>query len=53
MYALVDGTFGTGYMLGPVIGALLYNLGGFLYPFLISGVVFLIMSKKTFKLRID
>ena len=44
VYALVDGTFGCGYMLGPVIGAGLYNLGGFLFPFLISGVAFILLS---------
>ena len=45
VYSLVDGTFGAGYIMGPVIGAALYNLGGFLSPFLISGLVFLLMSK--------
>ena len=45
VYSLVDGTFGTGYLLGPVIGAVLYNAGGFLFPFLISGLIFLLMSK--------
>ena len=44
VYALVDGTFGSGYMLGPVIGAGLYNLGGFLLPFLASGLVFILLS---------
>ena len=44
VYALVDGTFGSGYMLGPVIGAGLYNLGGFLLPFLVSGLVFSLLS---------
>ena len=44
VYALVDGTFGSGYMLGPVIGAGLYNLGGFLFPFLLSGLVFILLS---------
>ena len=31
-------------MLGPVIGAGLYNLGGFLFPFLLSGLVFILLS---------
>ena len=31
-------------MLGPVIGAGLYNLGGFLLPFLTSGLVFILLS---------
>ena len=37
VYSLVDATFGAGFSLGPVLGALLYNAGGFLAPFLISG----------------
>ena len=31
--------FGLGYMLGPALGALLYDLGGFTLPFLVVGSV--------------
>ena len=34
----MDATFGLGYTVGPVLGAFLYNLGGFLTPFLVCGV---------------
>ena len=37
VYSLIDATFGVGYTLGPVLGAGLYKLGGFLTPFLTSG----------------
>ena len=39
VYSLVDATFGAGFSLGPVLGALLYNAGGFLAPFVISGSI--------------
>ena len=50
VYSLVDATFGVGYTLGPVLGAGLYKLGGFLTPFLTSGaaVVVIIMKRKYF-----
>ena len=34
----MDATFGLGYTVGPVLGAFLYNLGGFLTPFLVCGL---------------
>ena len=33
----MDATFGVGYTLGPVLGAFLYQTGGFITPFLVSG----------------
>ena len=51
MYSLVDATFGVGYTLGPVLGAGLYKLGGFLTPFLTSGaavVVIITLKRKYF-----
>lgn len=33
----VYATFGAGYMMGPFLGALLYDYGGFLLPFFVSG----------------
>ena len=44
VYSLVDATFGAGFSLGPVLGALLYNAGGFLAPFLISGGLIAVIS---------
>ena len=42
VYSLIDATFGFGYTLGPVIGAFLYNLGGFLLPFLVSSLALMV-----------
>ena len=36
--------FGIGYMLGPSLGGLLYSTGGFLLPFLVSGLVSLLVA---------
>ena len=36
--------YATGYMLGPVLGALLYNTGGFMLPFQISGLIGIIAT---------
>ena len=38
VYSVMDATFGLGYTVGPVLGAFLYNLGGFLTPFLVCGL---------------
>ena len=46
MYSLVDATFGVGYTLGPVLGAGLYKLGGFLTPFLTSGAAVVVITSK-------
>ena len=46
MYSLVDATFGVGYTLGPVLGAGLYKLGGFLTPFLTSGAAVVVITLK-------
>ena len=35
--------FGIGYMLGPALGGLLYSTGGFVLPFLVSGLVSLLV----------
>ena len=37
-YSVMDATFGLGMTVGPVIGVFLYNIGGFLTPFLVCGV---------------
>ena len=37
-YSVMDATFGLGMTAGPVIGVFLYNIGGFLTPFLVCGV---------------
>ena len=37
-YSVMDGTFGLGMMVGPVIGVYLYSIGGFLTPFLVCGM---------------
>ena len=36
--------FGIGYMLGPALGGLLYSAGGFLLPFLVSGLTSLLVA---------
>ena len=46
MYSLVDATFGVGYTLGPVLGAGLYKLGGFLTPFLTSAAAVVVITLK-------
>jgi MFS family permease len=48
VYALAETTFGAGYMMGPFVGALLYDHGGFLLPFLVSGSFTLITGKTYF-----
>ena len=42
VYSLIDATFGVGYTLGPVIGAFLFNIGGFLLPFLASSIALMV-----------
>ena len=42
MYALVDATFGLGFMSGPVLGSFLFDAGGFLLPFLVCGICMMI-----------
>ena len=42
VYSLIDATFGLGYTLGPVLGAFLYNYGGFLLPFLVSSLALMV-----------
>ena len=37
VYSVMDATFCVGYMLGPVLGAFLYQAGGFIAPFLVCG----------------
>ena len=37
VYSVMDATFGVGYTLGPVLGAFLYQAGGFIAPFLVCG----------------
>ena len=37
-------TFGLGYSLGPAVGVLIYDLGGFKLPFIVVGVVALILA---------
>ena len=39
VYSMVDATFGLGFTLGPVLGSVLYVYGGFLTPFLVTGVM--------------
>ena len=34
---MIEATFGVGYTLGPVLGAFLYQAGGFNTPFLVCG----------------
>ena len=37
VYSVIEATFGLGYTLGPVLGAFLYQAGGFNTPFLVCG----------------
>lgn len=37
VYSLIDATFGLGFTLGPTIGAIFYQLGGFMLPFMVCG----------------
>ena len=39
-----EGFFGVGFMVGPALVALLYNYGGFLLPFLTSGILGLVVA---------
>ena len=55
VYSLVDATWGLGCMTGPVIGGFLYNMGGFLLPFIVvghliavSGIIAIIINQKCF-----
>ena len=36
--------FGLGYMLGPALGSVLYNAGGFMLPFIVVGSIGLIVA---------
>ena len=48
VYAFYDATFGLGFSLGPVLGAFLYDLSGFLLPFLVCGSALLLMGLLSF-----
>ena len=37
-------TFGLGYSLGPAVGVLIYDLGGFKLPFIVVGLVALVLA---------
>ena len=37
MFAILETFFGLGMILGPFIGGLLYEIGGFILPFVILG----------------
>ena len=41
VYSFVDATFGLGFSLGPLLGSILFTLGGFLLPFLVCGAALL------------
>ena len=44
VYSVMDATFGVGYTLGPVLGAFLYQTGGFITPFLVCGAAISVNS---------
>ena len=44
VYSLVEGTNNLGIMLGPVVGTFLYNVGGFILPFVSCGSGMLILG---------
>ena len=41
VYSICDAMFGIGYTLGPFIGSILYEAGGFLLPFVLCGAAIL------------
>ena len=48
LYASLQASFGAGLTLGPFIGALLYNAGGFFLPFAVTGSLIIISSMMTY-----
>ena len=48
VYSLVEASYGAGVMFGPSLGGFLYELGGFLLPFLLLGCAFLVVSSAAF-----
>ena len=49
LFASLQASFGLGLTLGPFIGAILYNLGGFFLPFAITGALIIISSIMTYR----
>ena len=43
-YAALQGTFGVGLTLGPFVGGLLYDIGGFILPFSVTGILIVVTS---------
>lgn len=48
VYSLYDATFGLGFTIGPVFGAMLYELSGFVLPFAVCGGALLLTSVISF-----
>ena len=46
--AMVDMSFGVGTMLGPTVGGVLFDLGGFFLPFAVTGILSVLVSLASF-----
>ena len=51
VYSVMDCTFMIGYTLGPVLGAALYQTGGFMTPFLVCGSTISVNSRHSLLIK--